>query len=75
MLNRAEFEVGKKVSYWNGETFFKATIYNLSLNPITNVVEYLLVYKTSPSSKGVHKIISTPFNIKNSKYFIKEKQK
>lgn len=69
MLDRAEFSIGDRVSYWNGETFFKATVNALHLNPIDMVVEYQLFYKPSGSSAGYMKVMARPQQIKQSSYF------
>jgi hypothetical protein len=69
VLNRAEFQVGKRVSYWNGKTFFKGRIDDLRLNPITESVEYLIKYKPSSTSKGFSRVLVQPREIKESEHF------
>ena len=73
MLNRAEFEIGEKVNYWNGEKFVKTVITNVTLNPIDNIIEYRLFYRESgSSSKGKRNrlyVTATPLFIKESKHF------
>lgn len=70
MLHIAEFEIADKVSYWNGETFFKGQVDNLRLNPIIQSVEYLIKYKPHSGSKGFSRVIALPSQIKESQYFI-----
>lgn len=69
MQNIAEFAIGDKVSYYNGSTFFKVTVTDLSLNPITNTVEYSLHYRDNP--KGIIRIKATCKDIRQSKFFVK----
>lgn len=73
MLHIAEFQVADKISYWNGETFFKGKIDNLRLNPLTDSVEYIVKYKPTANSRGFSRVIAQPRQIRESKHFIRSK--
>lgn len=71
MLNRAEFEIGAKVNYWNGSKFIYSVVTNLSLNPIENIVEYRLFYREGGDTGKRNRVYVTtkPFFIKESQHF------
>ena len=66
MLNRAEFEIGSKVNFWNGDRFVKTSVISLQLNPIKNAIEYRLFYREGTEGKRSRVYITT------SALFIKE---
>ena len=68
-LKIPEFSAGMNVTYWNGKEFFSTKITGIRLNPISNIVEYAINYRSGSTSKGKFKAWSTPFNIKQSKHF------
>ncbi len=69
-LHIVEFEIGKKVTYWNGKKYVKAVITKIMLNPISNIVEYKLFYREGGNSKRrVTNVVVTPFKIKESVHF------
>lgn len=70
-LNRAEFSIGDKVKYWNGEKLVSTVVTNLNLNPIDNVVEYRLFYRegSSTGKRSRVYVTATPFYIKESNHF------
>lgn len=67
--NFPEFTYGQKVSYYNGETFFKATVYGMYIHPVSESIKYQLQYRLSSSKKGLLKIEADPEEIRESKYF------
>tara|TARA_R110000744_G_scaffold170264_2_gene288402 strand:- start:8404 stop:8628 length:225 start_codon:yes stop_codon:yes gene_type:complete len=71
MLNRAEFEIGSKVHFWNGKNFVKAVVTNLNLNPIDNIIEYRLFYRegTDRGKRSRIYLNSTPMFIRESVHF------
>ena len=69
MLDRAEFSTGNIVSFWNGKTFFKATIHDLVLNPMTNEVEYVIFYRENNTSHGHFRARIKAHQIKQSIHF------
>lgn len=70
-LDRAEFEVGKKVSFWNGKRFIIAAVTNVTLNPITKTIEYRLFYRERKADDAASRITitTTPYRIKESVHF------
>lgn len=70
-LNRAEFEIGDKVDYWNGKQFNAAVVTSLSLNPIDNIIEYKLFYREGGSTGKRSRVFvnTTPMFIKESIHF------
>jgi hypothetical protein len=71
MLDRPEFGVNDKVSFWNGTSFNTASVMNLNLNPISGIVEYKLFYRV-PGSNGKRNrvtVTTTPMYIKESVHF------
>jgi hypothetical protein len=69
LINRAEFSVGQRITYQKNKKFFKATVRNVVLNPISNAIEYKLFYRTNNSNNGHHKIKAHPHEIKESFHF------
>ena len=65
----AEFSLGEVVSYWNGQTFFSADIQDIRLNPVDNIIEYKVSYRSSQNATGGFKTWTTPYNIKQSRHF------
>jgi hypothetical protein len=72
LINRAEFSVGKRVTYVKNKKFFKATVHKVLLNPISNAVEYVLFYRIDNSSRGHKKVKAHPKEIKQSTHFAGE---
>ena len=70
-LDHAEFSVGDKVSYWNGETFFAATVEDVKLDPIDRIVSYRLFYRKG-NNRGRFLLEATPYDIKQSQHFKKD---
>jgi hypothetical protein len=68
-MNRAEFSIGDRVNYKKDKKFIKATVHNVTLNPITNKIEYVLFYRTNSSNGGHHKSKAHPHEIKESDHF------
>lgn len=77
MLNRAEFEIGNKVTYWNGKMFNIGAITHLSLNPITNEIEYKVFHYVDNGRKkrGRASVRVGPKQIQESKHFVEPKVK
>ncbi len=71
MLNRAEFEIGTKVNYWNGDNFVRTAVTNVYLNPVDNVVEYRLFYRegTGTGKRNRVYVTTTPMFIQESQHF------
>jgi hypothetical protein len=71
-MNRAEYEIGDKVTYWNGDKFHSSHVTNLNLNPITNTVEYRLFYRvagTESNKRSRVYVTVEPKFIKESAHF------
>ena len=71
MLNRAEFGAGDKVHHWDGEKYKKAVVISATLNPITNIVEYVLFFRKENRhgrKVRVYKKGVLPYEIKESKH-------
>ena len=73
LLNRAEFEVGAKVDFWNGKHFVNTVVTNVTLNPIDNIIEYRLFYrekgKGSNGKRNRIYVTTTPYFVKESVHF------
>lgn len=69
MLDIPEFQVKQNVTYLDGEKYYQAHVNNVSLNPITKSVEYVIFYHANNTSKGFMKITAHPHQIKESKHF------
>ncbi|WAK44679.1 hypothetical protein vBAmePPT11V19_00053 [Alteromonas phage vB_AmeP_PT11-V19] len=72
MLDQAEFGIGDPVGFWTGETFQRAWIYDLQLNPVTKIVEYKVTFGGT-TSKGKYRRTVLPYHIRQSKHFDKSK--
>lgn len=71
MLERAEFGKDAKVDFWNGEKFVTASVVGVSLNPISNIVEYRLFYREGSENGKRSRVTltTTPMFIKESQHF------
>ncbi len=72
MLNLPEFGSGEQISFWTGETFQRAWIYDLYVDPVKQIVIYRVTYGGA-ESKGKFKSEITPYHIRQSQYFDKGK--
>ena len=70
-LTRAEFGVGSKVNFWDGDKFITVGVMGLVVNPIDKIVEYRLMYRSKASGKrrGKVSLTSTGYFIKESVHF------
>ena len=74
-LSVPEFEIKNKVNYWDGTQFKEAAVLGVSLNPISNIIEYKLFYRERGTGrKGRTSLKATPYFIKESVHF-KEPEK
>lgn len=72
MLDEVEFPIGSEVSYWNGQCFQRAWVYGLYLDPVKEMVKYRVTYGGG-EAKGKFRNVITPFAIRQSKHFDKDK--
>jgi len=73
-MSVAEFEIGDKVTYYNGKKYFNVNVMGLVFDPVENMVEYKLVYRKRDNSDpyiGPSFFRTNGKKIKESRYFYK----